>query len=79
MEHQQVVERRARQAERAGEHVGRIDGEARAVEPDVQRRIGLGQRARRGVAELLADREVLEEVAGSVLVLLLLIRPPAVP
>ena len=67
MEHHQIVERRARQAERARKDIGRVDGEARAVKPDIQCRIGLGQRARRGVADLLPDPEILEEVAGACL------------
>ena len=46
----------------ARELVRRVHGEARAVQADVERRVGLGQRARRGVAELLADPEILEEV-----------------
>jgi hypothetical protein len=63
MEDQQVVERRARQADRAGELVRRIDGEARTVvERDVKRRIGLSERARRGMVEFLPDAEILEEV-----------------
>ena len=68
VEDEKVVERGVRQADRLREHVRRIDGEARPVERDVQRRIGLGQRARGGMAEFLPDAEILEEIAVAGLV-----------
>src|SRR5581483_1036041 len=64
VEHQEIVERGARQADRAGKDVRRIDRKARAEQADIERRIRLGERARRGMAEFLADLEVFEEVAG---------------
>ena len=64
VEHQQVVERRARETDGLRKGVRRLHGEAAAGERGVERRVALGQRARRGVPDLLPDAEILEEVAG---------------
>ena len=60
----QIVQRRLGQAERAGEFRRGIEGEARAVKRGVKRHVARGHRARGGVADFLAEAEILEEVAG---------------
>ena len=65
MEDEQIVDRRARIADRLGEGVGGLHGEARAIERLVERDIAGRHRARRRVPDDLAEPEILEEVAGS--------------
>ncbi len=64
VKHQEVVERRARIAQALRERVRRLHGEARPEQPVIQRDIAGGDGSRRGVADLLAEAEVLEEIAG---------------
>ena len=64
VEGEQVVERALRVAEGAGEGVRRLHGEARAVEAGVERHVADRHGARRGVADGLAEAEILEEAAG---------------
>ena len=61
---QQILERRPRQPGHAGERFRAVDREARAGQREIQRGVALGHRARRRVMDLLADPEILEEVAG---------------
>ena len=63
VENEQVVDRRMPVADRMREGVGGLDGEARAVEGGVERDVARRHRARRGVADRLADPKVLEEIA----------------
>ena len=64
VENQQIVERRARIADSAGEGVGRLHGKARPEQAVIERHIAEGHRARGGVANLKAEAEVLEKIAG---------------
>ena len=64
VEGEQVVDRRLRIADRAGEGLGALHGEARPVERRIKRDVAGRERARRRVAERLAEAEVLEEPAG---------------
>ena len=64
VEHQQVVDRRPLEPERARELVGGMKGEAAAGEADIERDVALRHGARRRVPDLLAEPEILEEVAG---------------
>ena len=63
MEGQEILERRPRQPGHARQRRRAVHGEARAGQRQVQGGVALGHGARRGVEDLLADREVLEEVA----------------
>ena len=63
VKHQQVVERRARIADFFGKAVGRLNREAGAEQSVVKRDIAQRDRARCGVADLLADAEIFEEIA----------------
>ena len=65
VEHQKIVDRRARIADRLGERVGRLHGEARPEQAVVERDIASSDRARRGVTDHLADAEILEAIAGT--------------
>ena len=65
VEHQQIVDRRARIADRLGEGVGRLHREARAEQPVVERDVARRDGARRRVADGLAEAEILEEIAGA--------------
>ena len=69
VEDQQVVDRRARIADRIGERVGGLQREARAVERVVERDVAGRDGARGRVADGLAEAEILEEIAGLVLVI----------
>ena len=68
VEDQQVVDRLARIAERAGELGVAVQRVAVAGERDVERGVALGEGARHGVADLEAGLEILEVVAGAGLV-----------
>ena len=68
MEHEQIVDRRARIADLMRERVRRLHGEARAVQRGEQARIADRDRARGRMHDLLAELEVLEIVAGDGLV-----------
>ena len=48
-----------------GERVGRLHREARAEQADVERDVADRDGARRGVADGLAEAEILEEIAGA--------------
>ncbi len=61
VEHEQVVDRRARIADRIGERVGRLRRKARAEQRVVERDVAGRHGARRRVADGLAEPEVLEE------------------
>src|SRR5262249_3223972 len=65
VEHEEIVERALLEAEPAGEAVGGLQHETRAVDRVVERGIALGQRARCRMHELLVKLEVLEIVAGA--------------
>ncbi|MNT56644.1 hypothetical protein D3C72_1939600 [compost metagenome] len=67
VEHQQVLQRPARQAQLRGAGVGAAQCSAAAGQADVQAAVALGQRARRGMAQAHAHAEILEKVAGAVL------------
>ena len=64
VEDEQIVQRRLRKAEALRKGIGRLQREARAIERGVKRRIAFRQRARRRMHQLLADAEILEEIAG---------------
>ena len=64
VEDEEVVERTFRQANRLRENVGRLQCKARTIKRGIERRVALGQRARRGMRDLLPEAEVLEEVSG---------------
>ena len=63
VEGQQIVERRPRQSGHARERRRAVHGEPGAGQRQIQGGIALGHGARRGVQDLLAEHEVLEEVA----------------
>ena len=63
MENQEIVERRARITDLGREGVGRLHGKARPEQPVIERHIAERYRARRGVADFLAEAEVLEKIA----------------
>ena len=63
MEHQQVVDRRARIADRFRKGIRRLNREARAEQPVIDRDIAGRDGARRGMADGLADPEILEKIS----------------
>ena len=65
VEHEHVVDRRGRIADALRKRVRRLHGEARAVKRGEQARIADGHGARRRVHDLLAELEILEEIAGA--------------
>ena len=67
VKHEQIVDRRARIADGFGERIRRLHREARAEQAGIERGIAGGERARRGVADHLADAEIFEKIAGAVL------------
>ena len=67
VEDEEIVDRRARIADRLGEGVGGLHREARAEQAGIERDVAGRHRARRGVADHLADAEILEKIAGAVL------------
>ena len=69
VEDQQIVDRRARIADRLGEGVGGLDGEARAVERGVERDVAGRDRARRGVRMAWPRRKSSKKLPGLVLVM----------
>ena len=64
VEGEQVVDRARRIADRPGEGLGALRREARPVERRIERGVADVERARRRVADRLADAEILEEAAG---------------
>src|SRR5687767_6679511 len=64
MEDQQVIEGRGAPAQPAREIVRRLHRETRAIQRLVKRGVASGHRARRGVADHLAEAEILEEIAA---------------
>ncbi len=65
VEHQQIVDRRARIADRFGERVRRLHREPRAEQAGVKRDVADRDGARRGVADHLADAEIFKTIAGA--------------
>ena len=65
VKHQEIVDRRARIADRLGELVRRLHRKARPEQAVIERDIAGGHGARRGVTDHLADAEILEEIAGT--------------
>ncbi len=63
MEGEQVVDRARRIADGAREGLGALGREARPVEGGIERGVARVQRARRRVADRLAEPEILEEAA----------------
>src|SRR5262249_13302761 len=63
MEHEEIVERRRRQAELTCQHLRRLRREAAAIERGVERSVAGTDRARRSVAQHLAGAKVLEIIA----------------
>ncbi len=63
VEHEQIVDRRLRVADRFGEGVRGLHGEARAIERGEQADIAHRHGARRGVDDVLAEAEILEIIA----------------
>ena len=61
---QEVVDRRSRIAEAGGKSVRRLHRETRAEQAIIERDVAERDGARRGVADHLAELEVLEEIAG---------------
>ena len=62
---QQIVDRRARIADRLGELVRRLHREARPEHAVIERDIAGGDGARRRVPDHLADAEIFEKIAGA--------------
>ena len=58
-------------ADRLGEGLGGLHGEARQIERGEQARLAHRHGARRGVQDLLADPEILEEIADVIFDLLI--------
>ena len=75
VEDEQIIDRRARIADRARESVRRLDRKARTEQPVVDRDVAHGDRARRRVPDHLADAEILEEIAGTVFDIVLTTMP----
>jgi hypothetical protein len=65
VEHEQIIDRRARIADPAREHVGRLHREAGTEQAVVKRHVAGRDGARGGVPDHLADAEILEEIAGA--------------
>src|SRR5208337_2809002 len=65
VEYEQIVDRRARIADRFGERVRRLHREPRAEQAGVNRDIADRDGARRGVADHLADAEIFKAIAGA--------------
>ena len=63
VENQEIVNRRVPVADLGGEGVGRLHGKARAEQAVVKRHVADRDRARRGVADVLAETEILEKIA----------------
>src|ERR1700753_3986428 len=64
MKSEQRIDRRPFEAAILRKRVGGIERIARSSEGGIERRVRLGHRARRCMDQLIADGEVLEEVAG---------------
>ncbi len=65
MKHQKIVQRAAAKAELSGIMIGGLQREARAVQRVVQSAVAARQGARRCMHQLLAELEILEEIAGA--------------
>jgi hypothetical protein len=63
VEDEQVVDGCLGVADRLGEGLRRLDGEARAIEAVVEGHVACREGARGGVRQHLADGEILEEVS----------------
>jgi hypothetical protein len=76
VEHQEIVDRRARVADRLRKRVRGLHGEARPEQPGVERDVAHRDGARGRVPDRLPDAEVLEEVAGAGLAHVALVSRP---